>query len=416
MSKVKDPKLAEQGRINLEWAESHMPVLMLVRKEFEKAKPLKGVTVACCLHVTKETGVLARTLKAGGAKVGLCASNPLSTQDDVAAALAEEGIETYAWRGLSNKDYYWCLNKVLDMKPQITMDDGGDLITTIHSERKELLKTTIAGTEETTTGVIRFKAMEKDRALKYPVISVNDARSKNMFDNYYGTGESTLHGILRATNILLPGKNFVVSGYGQCGRGVANMAKGLGAHTIVTEVDPVNALAAYYDGHSVMSMDEAAAVGDVFVTVTGCKHVIREEHFKKMKSGAIISNAGHFDIEIDVKKLRKIAKSSRETRQNVEEFTLSDGRKLFLLGQGRLVNLACAEGHPSEVMDQSFSLQALAAKHTIENKGKLEPKIYNIPKEVDDNVARLKLRALGVSVDALTPEQEKYLSSWEEGT
>jgi adenosylhomocysteinase len=415
MSKVKDIKLADQGRYKIQWAEDHMPVLMLIRKDFEKRKPLKGIKISCCLHVTKETAVLVKTLKAGGAQVSLCGSNPLSTQDDVAAALVKEGIGVFAWRG-NEKEYYWCIDQVLKQKPDITMDDGGDLITTIHTKRKDLLKNIIAGTEETTTGVNRFKAMERENALKYPVIAVNDARSKNMFDNYYGTGESALHGILRATNILLPGKNVVVVGYGHCGKGVANMAKGLGAHTIVCEVDPIKALQAYYDGHSVMTMKEAAKIGDIFVTVTGCKDVIRKEHFMSMKSGAVLANAGHFDVEIDVKSLRKIAKSVKKIRENVEEITLKNGKKLYLLGEGRLVNLACAEGHPSEVMDLSFSLQALSVEYILKNKGKLKPIVYNVPKEVDENVARLKLESLGIEIDNLSKEQVRYLSSWQEGT
>jgi len=414
MHKVKDINLAEQGNLKIEWAEQRMPVLMGIRKEFENAKPLEGIRIGCCLHVTKETAVLVKTLKAGGADVALCGSNPLSTQDDIAAALAKQGIKVFAWRGLNNEEYYECINNVLEIKPQITMDDGGDLITTIHSKRRDLIKDVIAGTEETTTGVIRFRAMEKDNELKYPVIAVNDAESKNMFDNYYGTGESALHGIIRATNILLPGKNVVVSGYGHCGQGVANMAKAMGAHTIVTEVDPVNALKAYYDGHDVMTMDEAAGVGDVFITVTGCKDVIREGHFRKMKSGAILSNAGHFDVEIDVKSLKRIAKSVRKIRDCAEEIMLEDGKKLYLLGEGRLVNLACGEGHPSEVMDQSFSLQALCAEYI--SKNKLDVRVHKVPKPIDMKVAKLKLKSLGVEIDELTREQKAYLSGWKEGT
>jgi len=414
MHKVKDINLAEQGNLKIEWAEQRMPVLMGIRKEFENAKPLEGIRIGCCLHVTKETAVLVKTLKAGGADVALCGSNPLSTQDDIAAALAKQGIKVFARRGVNNEEYYECIDNVLEIKPQITMDDGGDLIATIHSKRRDLIKDVIAGTEETTTGVIRFRAMEKDNELKYPVIAVNDAESKNMFDNYYGTGESALHGIIRATNILLPGKNVVVSGYGHCGQGVANMAKAMGAHTIVTEVDPVNALKAYYDGHDVMTMDEAAGIGDVFITVTGCKDVIREGHFRKMKSGAILSNAGHFDVEIDVKSLKRIAKSVRKIRDCAEEIMLEDGKKLYLLGQGRLVNLACGEGHPSEVMDQSFSLQALCAEYI--SKNELDVKVHKVPKIIDMKVAKLKLKSLGVEIDELTREQKAYLSGWKEGT
>jgi adenosylhomocysteinase len=415
MSKVKDIKLAKQGRYNIEWAEDHMPVLMLIKKDFEKRKPFKGIKIACCLHVTKETAVLAKVLKAGGAQVFVTGSNPLSTQDDIAAALVSDGIETFAWRG-NDKEYYWCVDQVLKPKPNITMDDGGDLITTIHTKRKELLRSVIAGTEETTTGVHRFRAMERDKVLRYPVVAVNDARSKNMFDNYYGTGESALHGVLRATNILLPGKTVVVVGYGHCGEGVANMSKGLGAHVVVCEVDPVKSLQAYYDGHAVMSMNQAAKIGDVFITVTGCKDTITKEHFNMMKSGAILSNAGHFDVEIDVKALRKMAKSIKIIRDNVEEITLASGKKLYLLGEGRLVNLACAEGHPSEVMDLSFSLQALSVEYVLKNKGKLKPIVYNVPKQVDDNVAMFKIKSLGISIDDLSKQQKAYLSGWEEGT
>jgi adenosylhomocysteinase len=416
MPRVKDAKLADEGGKKIAWAEAHMPVLMRIREEFSKSKPFRGLTIACCLHVTKETGVLARTLKAGGARVALCGSNPLSTQDDIAAALAGEGIDVFAWRGLSNEEYYWCVDQVLDLKPAITMDDGGDLVATIHSKRKELLPGVIAGTEETTTGVIRFRAMEKDKVLKYPLIAVNDARSKNMFDNYYGTGQSSVHGIIRATNILMPGKKVVVSGYGHCGEGVASMARGMGAHVIVTEVDPVNALKAHYDGHQVMSMNEAAPLGDVFITVTGCKQVIGREHFRRMKPGAILANAGHFDIEIDVKGLRGMAKSIVKIRDCIEEIALEDGRKLYLLGEGRLVNLACGEGHPSEVMDQSFSLQALCAEFIARNRGKLDVRVYSVPKEIDMKVAGLKLESLNVKTDSLTSEQKSYLTGWEEGT
>jgi adenosylhomocysteinase len=416
MSKVKDVGLAGEGRMKIRWAEDHMPVLMGIRKRFGKEKPLRGLTIACCLHVTKETAVLAETLKAGGASVFLCGSNPLSTQDDVSAALAKDGINVFAWRGVNNEEYYWCLDQVLDSKPNVTMDDGGDLVARVVSRRTDLLQNIIAGTEETTTGVIRFRAMEKDGVLKYPIIAVNDAQCKNMFDNYYGTGESSLHAIIRATNILMPGKNVVVSGYGHCGEGVATMAKGMGAHTIITEVDPVKALKAYYDGHKVMPMDEAARIGDVFVTVTGCKSVIREKHIGSMKSGAVMSNAGHFDVEIDVKGLRKIAKSAKKIKDCVEEVVLKNGRKIFLLGEGRLVNLACAEGHPSEVMDNSFCLQALSAEYIAENRGKLETKVYVVPKEIDMTVAKLKLESLGVEIDGLSKEQESYLSGWQEGT
>jgi len=416
MSKVKDIKLAKDGKLKIEWAESRMPVLLSIQERFKKEKPLKNTRIGCCLHVTKETAVLMKTLKAGGARVALCGSNPLSTQDDIAAALVKEGIDVFAWRGVNNKQYYWCVDKVLGNKPHITMDDGGDLVTRIHTKKKDLLKGIIAGTEETTTGVIRFRAMERDGALKYPIIAVNDAQCKNMFDNYYGTGESALHAIIRATNILIPGKNVVVSGYGHCGQGVATFAKGMGAHTIVTEVNPVNALRAYYDGHEVMTMEDAAKVGDIFITVTGCKHVIRKSHFSLMKPGAILSNAGHFDVEIGVKGLKEISKSVKKIKDCIEEITLKDGKKIFLLGEGRLVNLACAEGHPSEVMDNSFALQALSAEHIVEKKSDLETKVHSVPKEIDMTVARLKLKSLGVKIDDLTKEQHTYLTGWKEGT
>jgi len=416
MSKVKDAKLAPEGKLKIEWAESRMPVLMGIRERFSAEKPLKGMRIACCLHVTKETAVLMRTLKAGGAQVALCGSNPLSTQDDIAAALAAEGIEVFAWRGVNSEEYYWCLERVLDTKPAITMDDGADLVTRVHKGRNELLEGIIAGTEETTTGVIRFRAMEKDGALKYPIIAVNDAQSKNMFDNFYGTGESALHAIIRATNILMPGKNVVVAGYGHCGQGVAAMAKGMGAHTVIAEVDPIKALRAHYDGHKVMPMEEAAGIGDVFITVTGCKNAIGKDHFKLMRTGAILSNAGHFDVEVDVKGLKEMAKSVRKIKDCMEEVTMKDGRKLFLLGEGRLVNLACAEGHPSEVMDNSFALQALSAEYIAKNGKELEVGVHTVPESIDMNVAMLKLKSLGIGIDSLTEEQKKYLAGWSEGT
>ncbi len=416
MSKVKDSGLAGEGGLKILWAEDHMPVLMGIRKRFEKEKPLKGLTIAACLHVTKETAVLMKTLKAGGAEVFLCGSNPLSTQDDVSAALAKDGINVFAWRGINNDDYYWCLDQVLDSKPNITMDDGGDLVTRIITKRTDLLRNIIAGTEETTTGVIRFRAMEKDGVLKYPIIAVNDAQCKNMFDNYYGTGESALHAIIRATNILMPGKHVVVAGYGHCGEGVAMMAKGMGAHTIITEVDPVKALKAYYDGHNVMPMDEAAKIGDIFITVTGCKDVIISRHFESMKSGAILSNAGHFDVEVDGKGLKRMAKSVKVIKDCVEDAMLKNGRKLFLLGEGRLVNLVCSEGHSSEIMDNSFALQALSAEYIVKNRGKLQAKVYIVPSDIDMTVAKLKLQSLGIKIDVLTKEQEAYLAGWKEGT
>ncbi len=415
MSKVKNMKLAKQGRLKIQWAEDHMPVLMKIRKKFEKKKPFSGLRIGACLHVTKETGVLMKTLKAGGAKIALAGSNPLSTQDDIAAALVKEGIDVYAWRG-NHKDYYWCIDKVLDTKPNITMDDGGDLITTIHSKRKELLKNIIGGTEETTTGVIRFRAMEKDNALKYPVIAVNDAYTKYLFDNRYGTGQSSIDGILRATNVLISGKNFVVAGYGWCSRGIAMRAKGMGANVIVTEVNPLRALEAVMDGFRVMPMSEAAKIGDIFVTATGDKDVIRGEHIKKMKSGAIIANSGHFNVEINTEDLRRLSKSKRKMRENTEEYTLNSGRKVYLLAEGRLVNLSAAEGHPSEVMDMSFCNQSLCVLYIKENKKKLEPRVYRVPEDIDKRIARLKLESMGIKIDKLTKDQEKYLNSWKEGT
>lgn len=415
MSKIKNINLAKKGKLEIEWAEANMPVLMTIRKRFEKGKPLSGIKIGCCLHVTKETAVLVKTLKAGGGKVFLCGSNPLSTKDEVAAALVKEGLGVFAWRGLNEKEYYWCLNKVLEGKPNLTMDDGGDLITTIHSKRKELLKNVIGGTEETTTGVIRFRAMEKDRALEYPLVAVNDAYSKFLFDNRYGTGQSTIDGILRATAILLAGKNFIVCGFGWCGKGIAQRAKGMGANVIITEVNPQNALEAVMDGFQVMPMNKAAEMGDVFVTATGDRNIIKKEHFLKMKSGAILANAGHFNVEINLKALEKLSKGKREIRENLEEYQLKNGKKIYLLSEGRLVNLAAAEGHPSEVMDMSFSLQALTAEWLTKNQ-KLEPKVYRVPEEIDKEVSRLKLKALGIKIDELTPEQKKYLKSWQEGT
>jgi adenosylhomocysteinase len=413
--KVKDLKLAPQGALLVEWAAKHMPVLAQIRSRFEKEKPLANVTVGACLHVTKETAVLAETLKAGGATVALCGSNPLSTQDEVAAYLATKGINVYAWRDQKTDEYFWCINKVLDYKPQVTLDDGADLVGTLHKERTELLKNVTGGTEETTTGVIRLRAMEQDNALKYPIIAVNDAYTKYLFDNRYGTGQSTIDGILRATSILLAGKNFVVAGYGWCGRGLAMRAKGMGAKVVVTEVDPTKALEAVMDGFQVMSMNKAAEIGDVFVTLTGNKNVIRKEHMQKMKDGAIIANSGHFNVEINIPDLEKMSTSKRTLRANLEEYTLKDGRKLHLLAEGRLVNLAAAEGHPSEVMDMSFSNQALSTEYLVKNGG-LETRVYRVPKEIDELVASLKLKAINVEIDELTEEQKKYLATWEAGT
>ncbi len=413
--KVKDSSLAEQGNLLIEWAVTHMPVLAQIEQRFEKEKPLKGATLGACLHVTKETAVLVQALKAGGAKVALCGSNPLSTQDEVAAALAKMGINVYAWRGETREEYYWCVNKVIDHKPLITLDDGADLVGTLHSKRTDILKAVKGGTEETTTGVVRLKAMEKAKALKYPIVAVNDAYTKYLFDNRYGTGQSTIDGIFRATNVLLAGKNFVVCGYGWGGRGLASRARGMGAHVVVTEVNPVRALEAVMDGFQVMSLNEAARIGDIFVTVTGDTSVIREEHMTRMKDGALIANSGHFNVEINIPDLDSLAASKRTLRPNLEEYKLRKGKKIYLLAVGRLVNLASAEGHPSEVMDMSFANQALCVEYLIRTK-KLESKVYDVPKEIDDKVARLKLKSMGIKIDSLTPEQEKYIASWEEGT
>jgi adenosylhomocysteinase len=413
--KVKDSSLAEQGNLLIEWAVTHMPVLAQIKQRFEKEKPLKGATIGACLHVTKETAVLVQTLKAGGAKIALCGSNPLSTQDEVAAALAKTGINVYAWRGETREEYYWCVNKVIDHKPIITLDDGADLVGTLHSKRTDILKAVKGGTEETTTGVVRLKAMEKAKALKYPIVAVNDAYTKHLFDNRYGTGQSTIDGILRATNVLLAGKNFVVCGYGWGGRGLASRARGMGAHVVVTEVNPVRALEAVMDGFQVMSLNEAAIIGDIFVTVTGDTSVIRKEHMTRMKDGAIIANSGHFNVEINIPDLDSLAASKRTLRPNLEEYKLRNGKKIYLLAEGRLVNLASAEGHPSEVMDMSFANQALCVEYLVKTK-KLESKVYDVPKEIDDKVARLKLKSMGIKIDTLTHEQEKYIASWEEGT
>ena len=413
--KVKDINLAPQGALLVEWAAKHMPVLAQIKARFEKEKPLKGITIAACLHVTKETAVLAETLKAGGATVALCGSNPLSTQDEVAAYLATKGIHIFAWREQKTDEYFWCINTALDYKPTVTMDDGADVVGVLHKERTDLIANVIGGTEETTTGVIRLRAMEQDGALKYPIIAVNDAYTKYLFDNRYGTGQSTIDGILRATSVLLAGKYFVVAGYGWCGRGLAMRAKGMGAKVIVTEVDPTKALEAVMDGFLVMPMDEAAELGDIFVTLTGNTSVIRKEHMQKMKDGAIVANSGHFNVEIDIPELEKLSTSKRTLRPNLEEYTLTDGRKIHLLAEGRLVNLAAAEGHPSEVMDMSFANQALNAEYLVKNKG-LEKKVYRVPKEIDELVAALKLKAINVNIDKLTEKQIKYLATWDEGT
>lgn len=414
--KVKDINLAEKGRLQIEWTEKQMPVLMMVRGEFIKEKPFSGLVVAACLHVTKETAVLVKTLKAGGATVAVCGSNPLSTQDDVAAALAEEGINVFTWRGQTNEEYYWCINQVLNFKPSITLDDGADLINTIHTTRTELLPNVFGGQEETTTGVIRLRAMAQDQALKYPVIAVNDTPTKMMFDNVYGTGQSAIDGIIRATNVLFAGKSFVVCGYGQCGSGIAQRAKGMGANVIVTEVDAVKALRAVMDGFRIMPMGEAAKIGDIFCTATGCKDAIKKEHLMLMRDGAILANAGHFNVEISIPDLENISANKRKIREHVEEYTTREGRKLYLIGEGRLVNLVVAEGHPSSVMDMSFANQALCCEFLVKNYKQLKPTVHDVPKEIDDKVAKLKLESLGIKVESLTPEQQKYLTSWKEGT
>ena len=412
---VKDKSLAPQGHLQIEWASRHMPVLNLIKSRFEKEKPLKGLTLGACLHVTKETAVLVQALIAGGAKIALCGSNPLSTQDDVAAALADNGVHVFAWRGQNTEEYYKCIDKVLDYKPSITLDDGADLVGTLHSKRQAQLKDVKGGTEETTTGVIRLRAMEKDGSLKYPIVAVNDAYTKYLFDNRYGTGQSTMDGILRATNTLIAGKNFVVGGYGWCSRGIAMRAQGLGANVIVTEVQPTRALEAVMNGLRVMPMAEAAAIGDIFVTATGDISVIRKEHMQKMKDGAIMANSGHFNVEVNIKDLESLSTAKRTMRPNLEEYTLKDGRKLYLLAEGRLVNLAAAEGHPSEVMDMSFANQALCSEY-IAKTAKLTPKVFTVPKEIDEKVAELKLKTMGINIDELTAEQKKYLSTWEMGT
>jgi adenosylhomocysteinase len=412
---IKDKSLAPQGHLQIEWASKHMPVLNIIKERFEKEKPLQGQTLAACLHVTKETAVLIKVLIAGGANIALCGSNPLSTQDDVAAALADSGVHVFAWRGQNTEAYYKCIENVLTFKPTITMDDGADVVGMLHGKRQDLIKDIKGGTEETTTGVIRLKAMEQDGSLKYPIVAVNDAYTKYLFDNRYGTGQSSIDGILRATSVLLAGKNFVVGGYGWCSRGIAMRAQGMGANVIVTEVQPTRALEAVMNGLRVMTMDEAAPIGDIFITATGDIHVIRKEHMEKMKDGAIICNSGHFNVEISISDLESLSTSKRTMRPNMEEYTLKNGRHLYLLAEGRLVNLSAAEGHPSEVMDMSFANQALCSEYIAKSE-KLATKVYVVPKEIDEKIAELKLQAMGIKIDKLTPEQEKYLSTWELGT
>ena len=414
---VKDIRLAAEGLRRIEFVAMRMPVLGLLRERFKEEKPLKGVKITACLHVTTETAVLLRTLKEGGAEISLAAANPLSTQDDVAAALAEEGIKTFAFRGETTEEYYECLDKAIESRqPEILLDDGGDAITRVHEKFSALADAVIGACEETTTGVIRHKARELASKLRFPVIAVNDAETKMMFDNRYGTGQSTIHGILNATNILFAGKTVVVAGYGWCGRGIAMRARGLGANVVVVEVNPRKALEAVMDGYRVMPMRDAAKIGDIFITATGDISVIRKEHFTEMKDGAILANAGHFNVEIDIKGLHEIAVKRRKVSEHVEEFTLHDGRRLFLLSEGRIVNLTAAYGHPPEVMDMSFANQALCVKFLVENGGKLEKRVYSVPKEIDEEVARLKLQTMSIEIETLTEEQAKYLSSWEAGT
>jgi len=413
---IKDKSLAEQGRLRIEWAGREMPVMKLVRQRFAKEKPLKGIRIAGCLHITTETGNLALALKDGGANLVLCASNPLSTQDDAAAALVEYGLPTFAIKGEDNQTYYKHINSALAHKPQLTVDDGADLVSTAHKKKTKLLPDIIGGTEETTTGVIRLRNMARDGKLKYPVIAVNDAKTKHFFDNRYGTGQSTIDGITRATNILWAGKRVVVSGYGWCGRGIARRAQGMGSWVIVVEVDPISALEAAMDGYQVMPLMEAAKIGDIFITTTGDINAIDKAHFAKMKDGAIMANSGHFNVEINIPALEKMAKSKRQMRPFVDEYTLADKRRLYLLGEGRLINLAAAEGHPASVMDMSFANQALCLEHLVKNKGKLKPDVYPVPEEIDNEVGRLKLKAMNISIDSLTKEQKRYLESWEEGT
>jgi adenosylhomocysteinase len=413
--KVKDIRLAPKGELLIEWAQDHMPVLTLIRKRFQNENPLKGVKLSACLHATKETAVLIRTLEAGGAQVSLCGSNPLSTHDDVVAALATTGTKVYAWREQSTEEYYWCLNKVIDQGPTITMDDGADLVNTLHSKRTEKLKGVKAGSEETTTGVIRLRAMYKEGALKYPIIAVNDTPTKHMFDNRYGTGQSTIDGILRASSVMLAGKVFVVVGYGWCARGVAMRARGMGSHVIVTEVDPTKALEAVMDGFQVMPLIEAAKIGDIFVTVTGDTKVIDEQHLKLMKDGAMLANSGHFNVEINIPALEKLSKGKRRMRPDLDKYELRNGRTIYLLAEGRLVNLSAAEGHPSEVMDMSFADQALVSEWIHKSKG-FNVGVHDVPREIDEMVASIKLQSMGVRIDELTAEQKKYLNSWREGT
>ncbi|MHA2357851.1 MAG: adenosylhomocysteinase [Candidatus Heimdallarchaeaceae archaeon] len=414
--KIKDISLAEQGRKNIDWAESRMPVMMELRKQFSESKPLTGMTIAGCLHVTKETAVLVETLITAGAKVAWSGCNPLSTKDDIAAALAKENVPIYAWYGMSTEEFYWAIDEVLEHKPTLTLDDGADLIFRVHSEKPELAEIIIGGTEETTTGVHRLRAMEKANKLLYPIIAVNDAETKSDFDNIYGTGQSTLDGILRSTNIIIAGKTIVIAGYGHCGKGLAKNASGMGADVIVTEVDSIQALKAAMDGYRVMKMDDAAELGELFITATGMKDILVSKHFEVMKDGAIVCNTGHYDVEINIGDLEKLSISKRELRANNEEYTMQDGRKIYLLAKGRLVNLSAAEGHPSEVMDMSFANQLLSLIFLAENGKTLDKIVYEIPREQDEKIASLKLKLMGYKIDALTEEQEKYKDAYFEGT
>lgn len=416
MSKIKDPSLAGAGRKKIEWAESRMPVLMKLRAIHSKKKSLQGVKISGCLHVTKETAVLVETFKAAGAQLAWSGCNPLSTQDDVAAALDANGTEVYAWRGLSSDEYYWSIEQTLKIKPQLTLDDGADLIFTVHTKHTEYLRGLEGGTEETTTGIHRIRSMAKDGKLKYPIVAVNDAETKSDFDNVYGTGQSALDGVIRATNVLISGKNVVIAGYGHCGRGLTSRARGLGANVIVTEVDPIKGLRARMEGYEVMPMSEAAKTGDIFITATGCKNVITKEHFSKMKDGAILANAGHFNVEVSISDLETVARKHREIRPDNVEYTLPNGNKLYALAEGRLVNLSAAEGHPSEVMDMSFANQFLSILKLAKEGKSLRPDVYEISRAQDEEVAKLKLASIGIKIDKLSNEQIKYLGGWEEGT
>jgi adenosylhomocysteinase len=414
---VKDLKIAKQGRLRIEWAEKNMSVLRMIRERFRKEKPLRGFKISACLHVTTETANLMDTLKTGGAEVALCASNPLSTQDDVASSLVQDfKIATFSIKGENNKLYYQHINAALDIKPDMTMDDGADLVSTLHSKRKDQIKNVIGGTEETTTGVLRLRSMQRDGILKYPIIAVNDSKTKYFFDNRYGTGQSTIDGIIRATNFLLAGSKVVVAGYGWCGRGFALRAKGMGADVIVTEVDYLKAIEATMDGFRVMPMSEAAKIGDIFCTLTGDINVLRPEHFRVMKDNAVISNSGHFNVEIDIPGLKRMSKGIRKVREYVDEYTMKNGKKINLLAEGRLINLSAAEGHPAVVMDMSFANQALSVEYLVKSGKTLQKKVYVVPEKIDSEIARLKLNSMGIKIDKLTPEQKKYLASWEMGT